>query len=487
MPPPDLRPPTTHRLMRRAALAAVVASSLAGCAAIDVSAPVAPPAGTTPGAWQQADFEREALPGPPGTQALAAWWQRFDDPTLDSLVQQALAANTSVQSAQAAWRQARALRQVDAAALQPSLDASASAQRGKTGRAPTGNLFQAGLDAGWELDVFGGRRAAVAAADADVQASFAQLGDVQVSIAAEVALAYLQLRRDQARLAINRDNNASQDETLQLTRWRNQAGLASSLEVEQATSAAEQTRAQGPLLQASVVQASHSLAVLTGQPPAALAGLLQPAPLPAEPLPGSVLSLPADTLRQRADVRRAERQVAAAQARVAQADAARYPAFGLSGSIGLSALTLGGLDAGGALASALLGSVRLPVWDGGAARATVQAQSAVLDQARQNYRAVVLGALQEVEAALVSLGTGRERLASLRLAAEAAGRAALLARQRYGSGLIDFQVVLDTQRTQLVAEDAVATAQADLAGAHVRLYKALGGGWQPDEPVAGMR
>ena len=172
----------------------------------------------------------------------------------------------------------------------------------------------------------------------------------------------------------------------------------------------------------------------------------------------------------------------AAYGRVAQADAARYPSFRLGGSIGLNALTLGALSGSAALASTLLASVSASVWDGGAARAQVRAQQAAMEQARSDYRGTVLTALKDVENALVALRGDRLRTARLQQAASAASRAALLARQRYDSGLVDFQTVLETQRTQFSTQDGLATATADVSADHVRLFKALGGGWLPDDP-----
>jgi outer membrane protein TolC len=220
--------------------------------------------------------------------------------------------------------------------------------------------------------------------------------------------------------------------------------------------------------------------VLTGQPPAALSALLAATRAVPQASEDLALAIPAETLRQRPDVRAAEQQVSAALARVAEADAARLPSFKLSGSIGLSALTLGTLTSGASVVSALAAGVSLPVFDGGAARARVRAQQAALDQASSAYRAVVLTALKDVEDALVALRGDRERLARLQLAAEAAANAALMARQRFDSGLADFQTVLDTQRSQLSTQDNVASARADVSADHVRLYKALGGGWRRD-------
>lgn len=447
----------------------------AGCSTLQP--PAAMPLGGTsaPAQWT-------ASTASPAATDLAAWWRRFGDPTLDALIADALTANTDIAVAQAQLRQARALAQVAEAQRGPSIDASGSAQRGRSNSAPASNRFQIGLDAGWEIDIFGGRSAAASASALDAQASAATLADVQVSVAAEVALAYLSLRGSETRLAIAESNLASQQETLQITDWRVQAGLATSLNAEQARAAVEQTRAQLPALQKAAALSRHQLALLTGRDVAALPSL-DGRPLPTAPS-DLALAFPADTLRQRADLRAAEARVAAAAQRVVQADAARYPSFSLGGSLGLSALTLSGLTGGGAVASSLLAGVSLPIFDGGAAKAQVNAQRAAFDAAQASWRSGVLVALTEVEDALVTLQRDRERLASLSRAAEAAANAALLARQRYGSGLVDFQTVLETQRSQLSAQDSVASATVDVASDHVRLYKALGGGWQPEAPLA---
>ncbi|WP_310732231.1 efflux transporter outer membrane subunit [Ideonella sp. A 288] len=447
-----------------------------GCATV-----VAPP-------WPEATFEvpaqwSAAEASAPGTAgSLSRWWLRFDEPLLDRLVSRALAAHSSIQSARAALQQSRAARDVVAAGLAPTVSGSTSVQRSRAGDNGTGNSFRLGLDAAWEPDVFGATRHGLDAADALVRSSAASLGDVQVSVAAEVGLAYLALRGAQARLAIAEANLASQLDTLQITRWRLQAGLVDALDAEQANASAEQTRAQLPALQTQIAQTGHALAVLTGQPPAALDRELAIDPTAAMALPRAAdplpLGIPADTLRQRPDVRAAEDQVRAAMARVSQADAARRPSFRLGGSIGLSALTLGALTDSAALVASLLASAAVPIVDGGAGLAQVRAQRAALDQAAAAWQAAVLTALQEVEDALAALRGGRERLLRLQRAADSATSAASLARQRYDSGLADFQVVLDTQRTQLGAQDSMAGARADLGAAQVRLFKALGGGWR---------
>lgn len=434
-----------------------------------------------PVSWSIAD---DSAPG--GESSLVEWWLRFDDALLLRLVREALQTNTSVNGAEAALRQSRSLRDVASAALRPKLSGSASVQRSSgssaatSGERVTANSFQTGLDASWELDIFGANRSALNAAQATVRASAAGLGDVQVSIAAEVALTYIALRNAQARLEIASQNLSSQQETLQITRWRLEAGLITSLEVEQARAAVEQTSALLPALQTGVAQNTHALAVLVGSAPTALSVLLQAAAQIPKAREGIALSIPVETLRKRADVRAAEQQVLAATARVSQAQAARLPQFTLSGSVGLSALSLGALSSGSSVVGALLSSIQAPIFDGGAARFQVNAQQAALDQEVQLYRAAVLTALKDVEDALAALDGDRLRLAHLNDAAQAATNAALMATQRYNSGLVDFQTVLETQRTRLTTQDSVSIALADVGSDHVRLYKALGGGWVAD-------
>ena len=462
-----------HRILP-VTMAAVLA--LSGCASWSPKTPEVP-APVIPTAWSTTAAQTGGNMPTSSASSLAQWWQRFNDPLLNTLVTQALQTNTSVWSAKAALQQARALRDVQGAGLLPGVSTSGSVGRSKSGGNEASNNFRVGLDASWEPDIFGGKGSSLNASEADAQASEATLADVQVSVAAEVALAYIQLRGLQAQWLIARNNLISQQETLQITDWRAQAGLITSLEVEQARTASEQTAAQIPTLEANMAKASHSLAVLTGQTPVTLQALVlapQPVPQAAQDL---ALSIPAQTLRQRPDLRAAEFRVNAALSRVSAADAARYPSFSIQGSLGLSALTLGTLSNGASVVNSLLGSVSVPLFDGGAAKAQVRAQEAALEQARASYQAVILTALQDVEDALVALQGDRARLIRLQNAATAADNAALLALQRFNSGLIDFQTVLQTQRSLLSTQDSVATTRADISADHVRLYKALGGGW----------
>lgn len=418
-----------------------------------------------------------SAPASAGSAELVRWWQVFGDPWLVRLVEDALAANTEVGIARANLLQARAARAQAAAALWPQFSSAVSAQRSAAASQHTRGSFQAGFDASWELDLFGGRGHAVAAQDALVDASSATLAAVQVSIGAEVAQSYLQLRGAQARVAVARENLASQEETLQISQWRRQAGLAHDVEVQQAQAAVEQTRAQLPLLQSSAAQLAHVLGVLTGRPPEALvAGLAAPAPLP-QPRAEVAIAVPVQALAQRPDVAAAQHRLRAAAETVGQAEAARYPSLELGASVAWSGVTLGALG-GVSAARSLLATLMQPLVDAGARKAQVAGRQAEYQAALEGYRASVLSALQDVEDALVALASGRQRLAALDGALDAARSAALLAAQRHGSGLIDFQVVLETRRTLLGVQDSVASAQTELAIGHVRLYKALGGGWQ---------
>ncbi|KAB2312954.1 efflux transporter outer membrane subunit [Betaproteobacteria bacterium SCN2] len=455
---------------------------LGGCAMVgpDYRAPVA----NSPADWFQLGAAAEVVRADPAGD-LGRWWQTLNDPLLSALVEQALRSSPDMRSAQARLRESRARRTIAAAGLYPELNASADARRSKsseeTGGGTARNSFSAGFDASWEADMFGGTRRGIEAADADLQASEAGLHGTAVTLAAEVALNYIELRAYQARLGIARANLASQAETLQLTSWRAQAGLVGSQDVEQARANYEQTRAQLPSLQRSYAEAAHRLAILLGEAPGSLhARMAAEADLPG--MPASVaIGIPADTLRQRPDVRAAERRLAAETARVGAAEAARYPGFRLSGSIGLEALTFGALGSGGAGAYSLLAGISGPLFNAGRLRAQAEIQDAVREQALISYEQAVLAALGDVENALVALARSREREQALAIAAESARSAALLARNQYSAGLIDFQSVLDTERSVLSIEDSLASTRADGISALIRLYKALGGGWSPSE------
>ncbi len=480
VPTPAAAGPGRPRLLagRLGLTSALVAATLATGCATRPAPPLAGDLPPLPAAWAQ-----PVPAGNTGGADLAAWWRVFGDPVLSGLVADAMAANTDIAMATANLRQARAAREQAAGALWPSLGAGVSARGGRSASDVETNTVTGSLDAAWELDLFGATRAGVSAQGALAQASAATLAATRVSVAAEVALAYVDLRAAQAREAVARANLASQEETLQITRWRVQAGLANAIEAEQGATGVEQTRAQVPALAKAAAQSAHALAVLTGRTPDALRQAMAPsATRPEEAVPQAgeqlAVAIPAQVLRQRPDVAAAEAKLRAAAGRVAQADAARLPSLNLSATLAWTGATLG--TAGGAAAAqTLIASISQPIFNGGALQAALAGREAELSAAQAAYRAQVLQALKDVEDALVGLAAARERLATLQRAGESAASASLLATQRHAAGLIDFATVLDTQRTLLTVQDGIASARAELASAQVRLYKALGGGWNP--------
>ncbi|BAN35509.1 NodT family RND efflux system outer membrane lipoprotein [Sulfuricella denitrificans skB26] len=457
------------------ALPAILLAVLSGCASVGPDY-IKPDMGISAN-WANASTKSDAA------QDLSQWWQQLHDPLLSDLIEQSLKASPDLRSAQAKLRESRARRGLAGANQLPTVSASVSESRSKssaaTGSGLTRELYSAGFDASWEPDIFGGTRRALEASQADLEGSEASLHNTQVSLVAEVALNYVELRAFQARLGIARDNLASQSETLELTGWRAEAGLTSSLDVEQARTNREQTRAQIPALETSLAQAEHRLAILLGQAPGTLHDkLAKPALIPTAP-DSVAIGIPADTLRQRPDVRVAERRLAAETARIGETTAALYPGFKLSGSIGWEALSFGALGGGDSLARSLLGSVATTLFDGGRIRQRIEIQNAVQEQALVNYEKTVLSALEEVENALVSHANSRKREQALREAADAAHNAVLMAHHRYSTGIIDFQKVLDTERTLLTVQDSLKVTEAESISTLIRLYKALGGGWKP--------
>lgn len=447
-----------------------------------------PPEVASPELWSEP--LAGGLSGAPADRdALARWWTALGDPQLTELVRRALAENQDVKEAEARLREARARRMIARAGFFPTLEASGSASRSDAsdslrndvanvgGSSGASDRYSASLDASWEIDVFGGVRRKVEAAQADVVAGEAGLRDVLVSLAAEVALGYVDVRSFQARLAIARANLAAQTETEAIVGWRAQAGLASELELERARSNAAQTRAQIPSLHTSLEEAMSGLAVLVGTAPGSLdAELAAPRPVPQTPRDVAV-GVPAETLAQRPDVRRAEAELAAQTARVGVATAAAYPSLSALGSIGLDALTPGELLDAGATAWKLAGKTAWVVFDAGAIRGEIEAEDALREQALAKLRAAVLAALDEVENALVAYAQEQERRQALADGSAAAERAVALAEAQYGAGLVDFEIVLDSQRSLYVLQEQLALSEREVTSNLIRLYKALGGGW----------
>jgi NodT family efflux transporter outer membrane factor (OMF) lipoprotein len=467
----------------RTTLVVALALALSGAGCAGARRPYHPPVATVPDAWSR-DAAARASAGRAGEhEVLASWWTTFRDPLLTSLVERATRGNLDVQTAVSRLREARASLAATRTNRHPTLDASGSAtvsrSSAEAGTGDVGELYRAGFDASWELDVVGRLRSSRDAAGATAQAREADLRDALVTLAGDVATQYINVRALQTRLAITAASAASQQETYDLTRFRAQAGLTTELDVDQARANLESTRAQMASLESQRGQAAHALAVLVGEGPAALDSELQAAAEVPVTEPSIATGVPADMIRRRPDIRSAERQLAAQAAQVNVTAADLYPRFTLSGSIGLETLKFASLFVPGATAITGGPSVNWRVFNREQIRQNVIVQQERQTQAAVTYQSTVLRALQEVEDALVALAQDQAARSHLTEAASAAQEAADLSLKLYSAGLRDFRDVLDTQRSLLSLQDQVASSTANVSTDVVKLYKALGGGWTP--------
>ncbi|MGD1276520.1 MAG: efflux transporter outer membrane subunit [Tepidisphaeraceae bacterium] len=529
-----------HKKIFSAALAAVLTA--AGC---EVGPDYHPPQITVKSAYGEPIAAPSASAAP---TALIQWWSAFHDPELDGLIQRAIKNNLDLKNAESRLRQARAQRGVVGSELFPTVNTSggyqnargsknvtiplgafggaagpaatptvrpavvsaAAAQGGSASVASTPSvplsplgqggfpgvetqLYQAGFDASWELDVFGGVRRSIEAADADTAAALEDRRDLLVSLVAEVARNYIDLRSAQRQMQIATDNLQSQQETLELTRSRYRAGFVTELDVAREAAQVATTAATLPALDASIRLYIHELGILLGQDPDALAAeLTAAAPIPPAP-PAVPLGVPADLLRRRPDIRRAERQLAAATARIGVATADLYPKFTLTGSFGLDSSKVHNLAEWSSRYFALNPGVTWPIFDAGKIRSNVAVQKELAQQAATNYQQTVLSALKEVEDALAAYRTEQLRRNALADAVDASQQAVSLARQQYQRGVVDFLVVLDTQRSLFETQMVLAQSDSAISTDLVALYKALGGGWElaaanaPTPPAAQPR
>lgn len=514
--------------------AALLALLPAGCV---VGPDYEKPSPPLPDAWSTPLEGGEAA----GEPDIAEWWRVFGDPALDALVARALEGSLDLRMAEARIRESRAAEEISGADLWPALNASAgykrlqnrkaeaadpsissstglSAQgvsrsytlspggaggpsvtvapdltgagnsrvtvnRGRTASTPSrrADLFQAGFDARWELDVFGGTQREMEAARASREAAEEDLRAVRVSLAAEVARNYFTLREAQASLDIAARNAALQRDSLDLVRARAEAGLTGELDVRAAETQVAVTESGLPGHAARVQYAIHRLGVLMGRAPGALREELAPAQdLPPAP-PMVPVGLPSDLLRRRPDVRAAERNLAAATARIGVATADLFPKFALTGALSGQDDALYGLKRGANLLWSVGPTVQWPVFDAGRIRANIGVQTARQEQALAAYEKAVLISLEEAENALVAYAREQNRLASLDQAVTAANGALTLAKDLFAQGLTDYLRVLDAERSVASAEAQRAQSRAAVLTHLAALYKALGGGWDPEE------
>ncbi len=528
-----IRPAAGLHRLTRSLFGAMIAPGLAGCM---VGPDYVEPEPSVPDQWHQ-----DLVQGLGEGQAdLQSWWTVFNDPVLDSLIERTRLGNLDLLEAIFRIRQSRAFRGTAAGELLPTFRNADSYTRSEisekglnaamAGQVPAGwgkrfadlaakgtgtaivtdvtgipfpltnaaasvipgprttidtgpyNLNQIGFDSSWEIDVFGGIRRGVESADAGLQASVERYRDTLVSLFAEVAVNYTEVRTLQARIRYAGENVERQRKSLDLATTRFETGLSPRLDIEQARSNLANTEAEIPLLQIGLAQAIHRLAVLLGDYPSALWGELEaPGNIPAPPLDVAV-GQPVDIIRRRPDIRRAERQLAAFNARIGVATADVLPRFSLSGEFALSGTEIKDLGNINARQWSFGPSVRWNIFDGLRNINRIYAAHEATGGARARYEQTILVALEEVENAMVGFKEQQVRRDALSRAVTASAESVKLVRDLYENGLTDFQNVLDTERSLFRQQDAYAESQGQVIRELIALYKALGGGWRADEP-----
>ncbi|MEM7309029.1 MAG: efflux transporter outer membrane subunit [Planctomycetota bacterium] len=464
------------------AIGAAAVAGLAGCEAIgpDYEHPVVRTdplwAGSSDAAFNSADPE-----------SIETWWEALGDATLNGLVDRAFASNLDLGAAVQRVRQVAALRGIAVGQRFPDLDGTGSyttERQGQNGfpELPEPEEFESaalGLEFGWELDVWGRVRRLVEAADADLAATVEDLHDVRLLLAAEVASEYVGLRTAQERLEVARRNIEIQRQSLELTTVRFQNGAAPQLDVAQAETNLANTEAELPSLRGDERERALRLSVLLGEAPTALLDELRdPGAIPAPPAAIAV-GIPADVLRRRPDVRSAERALAAEVARIGVELGDLYPRFSLAGSMQFTSTDSGSLFDSESFGFGLGPGVFWNLFDGGRVRNELRAQEALADVALLSYRSTVLGALEDVEAAMFRHARQLERADAFRRASGSAERSAELSRALYLEGRSSFQNVLDSERELFAAQDNLILSRSEATATYISLQRSLGGGWSP--------
>jgi multidrug efflux system outer membrane protein len=473
-----------NRMNPRGTLVVLSLLVFTGCAAVGPD--YVEPELAVPDAWHMRIVD-QLKQGPEAP--LQNWWTVFDDPVLNQLINRARSGNLDLQTAASRVRAARARLAITSGARLPVLDGGAKAARTKQSDdgwlaqvAPdkgfdAQNLYELGLDASWEIDLFGRVRRSIESSEAQYQSTVETERDVMVTLFAEVALTYIEVRQFQSQIAYAIQNIAVQEESLALAEERYQTGLSSLLDVAQAQSTLGMTEAALPDFETGRSQALYRLAVLLGVE----AGSLQEEFTTSAPIPYPVgriaLGLPVDMVRQRPDIRAAERRLAAQTAQIGVATAALYPDFTLSGFIGLQTRSVDDLFS----SNSKMWGVSLPVswnlYDGGRVRSNIELQKELTEQRLLDYRQAVLKALAEVEAALVAYNNEHEKLAALRRATDATAEGVRLALVQYDTGLTSYNNLMRMQRDLLLLQENLAASEAQLDFSLIALYKAVGGGW----------
>lgn len=458
---------------------------VSGCTAVGPN--YLPPALSTPNNW--------ASEAPEGMQIsesdLIDWWTLFNDPVLNDLIAGAVKENLDLRAALSRIDEARALLGVASGARFPRLDTEASYTRSRQseeatiGGAKVGSLvgvddtdsYRTNFGAGWELDLFGRIRRSLEASKANWEASIEDYRGVLVVLQADVALAYIEIRSLQRRIAIAEKNIRTQLQSLNLVQKRHGAGKATGLELSQAKGNLASTKATLPGLHASLRNALHRISVLLGEHPGTTQGdLIVAGQIPSSP-DSMVVGIPADLLRQRPDLRRVERLLAAQTARVGVATADLYPTLSLGGTFGFSAQNPGDLFQAGSRAYGVGPALSWNVFSGGRIRSAIAVEDARVEQALTAYEQILLKALEEVENSLTNYSFERIRSAELQKTVSAYSEAVGFAKELYKGGKTDFQNVLDAERNLLIFEDQLSASKAAVVSNVVALYRAMGGGW----------
>jgi multidrug efflux system outer membrane protein len=497
MPPAEEADPICRKIKHISllGLSAVLVATLAGCA---VGPDYRRPETKVPENWSGQEVVTPATPSKttPNPVTLVEWWTTFKDPSLASLIEMAIRSNLDLRQAEARIRQARAALGVAGAPLWPQVDASVFYQRSQSSGATVSTsvagpsiatagglreLFQVGLDAAWELDIFGGTRRNIEAATADLRAAVEDRRDVLITLVGDVGTNYISLRGFQQQIVIARKNLVAQRHNAEITHKRFEAGFVSRLDVANADAQVASTEAQIPVLESSARAAIYSLGVLLGREPAALSkDLMKESPIPPNP-PEIPVGLPSELIRRRPDIRRAEAQLHAATARIGVATADLFPKFSLTGSFGFSSNDLTRL---GNLASSKFWSfgpsVTWPIFAGGRIYWNIKVQDALAEQSLLTYQKTVLIALQDVETALVAYAKEQEHRKSLSEAVANNRTAVDMAMKLYVAGKTDFLNVLTAQLNLYTSENALIQSIRTLDTNLIALYKALGGGWEKE-------
>jgi NodT family efflux transporter outer membrane factor (OMF) lipoprotein len=435
----------------------------------------------TPDSWHQS-LTSDLNSGSPDLQS---WWTRFNDPTLNRLISTARDSNRDLAIAFERITEARAARGIARSQLFPSVDFNGGMSRGRTSEnigspsppaGKTSDFWATGLDAGWEIDLFGGVRRSIEAADATEEGVEEVYRDTLVTLYAEVAYSYIQIRTLEKRLQIAETNIKNQQESVSLTSDRLEAGLSPELDVSQAKTNLAGTKSVIPQLRQQRSVALNRLATLLGRYPSAAESMLGGSKGIPEPGRSAGVGIPADLVRARPDIRAAERNLAAQTATVGVAEADMFPRFTLNGTFQLQSTSASSLLESGSRNYGFGPNFSWNIFNAGRIQDQINIEESRTKQAYYAYQSTVLKAVEEVENALSSVSNERDRYSALSEAVSESSKTVSLTTDNYREGLSDFQNVLDAQRTIFANEDELAISQGQIAASYVALYKALGGG-----------